>query len=117
VIDITITIPSEWKSYDLIITGEIYADNLDSNCGVVMSFKRNVVSGEIIGAQFIGHNGTSVLEGVGFSGFHKEIINDLTETGKIKYCLCVKAVDTSADRLCQVTIINRYIHLQAVRQS
>ncbi|GAH12256.1 unnamed protein product, partial [marine sediment metagenome] len=87
------------------------------NCGVVMSFKKDDVNGELIGAQFIGHNGTAALDGIGFSGYHKEIINDQTNTGEITYCLCIKAIDTLADRLCEVTIINRYIHLQAIRQS
>lgn len=117
----TISIPEGWESYDLILTGEVFVDEVDVNCGVVMTFKRNQTERreEEIGSQIIGYNGTSYQNGLGFSGYHKEILNDETQTGEIGFSMSVKTVNTlnSISYLSDIVLINGIIHIQAIRQS
>ena len=65
----------------------------------------------------IRHNSITYHNGIGFSEYHKEILNDESDTGNIQFFISVKAVDTNYDKLCDITVINRYIYLQAMRQS
>ena len=115
---ITIDIPTGWKTYDLIISAELFADEIDTHSGVVMSIREgHTVNGKIIGSQVLGYNGIDYHSGIGFSGYHKEILNDKSDNGPIQFCLTVETVDTIDSRVSDTTVINIYIHLQAIRQS
>ena len=115
---INVTIPTDWNTYDLIISGEIFADETDVHTGVVMNIRQgNTINGSLIGSQVLGYNGTAYLNGIGFSGYHKEILNNQSIKDNITFCLTVKAIDNVRDQICDTVVINRYLHLQAIRQS
>lgn len=118
VITITIDIPLEWIKYDIILSGSLFADGTDTNCGVVMSFYNghSMKDKYLIGSQIIGHNNTDHQNGIGFAGYHKEILNNQSKTGKVKFCMSAKCIDTLFDRSSDISIINRYIYVQGVRQ-
>ena len=118
VVTISVDIPVQWNTYDIVLEGELYADDINNNCCAVMSLYKgdNNVDSEFIGSQVIGYNGMN-NDGIGFTGYHKEILNDQTDTGNLTFCMTVKSVDTIIDKLCSISVINRYIYLQAVRQS
>jgi len=118
VVTITVDIPISWKTYDLVISGELFADETDVHTGVIMTIRKgHSIRGELIGTQVLGYNGTTRQNGIGFSGYHKEIINNESEIGKIKFCLTVKTLDALRNCICDTIVINRQIHLQAFRQS
>jgi len=117
VISITINIPETWLSYDLILSGELFADGTDIDTGVIISFRKDKsVEGELIGSQIIGHNNTDSLNGIGFVGYHKEILIDQTITGLRDFCLTVKAINMQLDIMTSISVINRYIYIQAICQ-
>lgn len=110
VISIDIDIPSDWKSYDIILESSLFVDGVDTNCGVVMSFYRDQ---QLIGSQMVGYNGTD--DEIGFLGYHKEIISNMIGQ-YLEYYVTVKCIDTLTEQLSSVTAINRYIYIQAIRQ-
>jgi alpha-acetolactate decarboxylase len=77
--------------------------------------KGKTVSDDLIGSQVIGFNGTDFHNGIGFSGYHKEILNNQTQTGTVEFCITLKTLKTLVGTS-NVTVINRYIYLQAYRQ-
>lgn len=110
VISIDLEVPN--KKYNVILSGQLYTDNIMPDHCVVISFRKGkTIEGELIGSQVIGCNSLP-YGGIGFAGFHQEFFLDETKSGHLSYCLTVKCVNTQLDTLTPVSVINRYIYVQ-----
>ena len=115
VISIDIDIPKCWKIYDLIVSCSLFVDSVDVNCGVILSlYMLKQEKESLLGSQMIGYNNFN--NDVGFSGYHKEILDEQVGTGSLKFLLKCKVIDTLTETLSEATVMNSYIYVQGVRQ-
>jgi len=98
-----------------VLSGEVFVDGVDSNCGIVMRFMDSKT--EILGSQILGYNNTGENDGLGVFGHHQELLKHQTKTGAIEFYMTIQSVNTlDPTQPNEINVINRQMNIQAIRQ-